>query len=130
MPTSLDFMNEDDKCLLVTNEFGRMVQILLGFCAMGILFVKRELESPKRSFKVRVGCTLQDTLSKLVQVWMYDVSKQGIGALMIHMLNILLSLFMTRRSKASEDEVSIHIRNSISFLQLPPDEYIHCPHAA
>ncbi|OQS03532.1 hypothetical protein THRCLA_04154 [Thraustotheca clavata] len=82
----------EDECLLLTDGFARFIQVLLGFCAMGVLYVKRELEYPKRPFNV----------------WMYDVSKQGIGALMIHMLNILLSIFLTRRSKVTEDECAIY----------------------
>ncbi|KDO35089.1 hypothetical protein SPRG_01154 [Saprolegnia parasitica CBS 223.65] len=87
-----DYMGDEDQCLLLTDGFARFIQVLLGFCAMGVLYVKRELEQPKRSFNV----------------WTYDVSKQGIGALMIHMLNILLSIFLTRRSDVSDDECAIY----------------------
>ncbi|OQR83541.1 hypothetical protein ACHHYP_14594 [Achlya hypogyna] len=93
----LGYIGDEDHCLLVTDGFARFIQVLLGFCAMGVLYVKRELELPKRPFNV----------------WTYDVSKQGIGALMIHMLNIILSIFLTRRSKATDDECAIYF---VAFL--------------
>ncbi|KAF0692567.1 Aste57867_16379 [Aphanomyces stellatus] len=90
-------MDEHDKCLLLTDGFARFIQLLLGVCAMGVLFVKREMETPKRKFNV----------------WVFDVSKQGLGALFVHIVNIFLSIIMTQRSKAEDDECAIYF---VTFL--------------
>ncbi|CAK4317813.1 unnamed protein product [Aphanomyces euteiches] len=91
------YMDEHDKCLLLTDGFSRCIQLLLGVCAIGVLFVKREMETPKRRFNV----------------WMFDVSKQGLGALFVHVVNIFLSILMTERSSADDDECAIYF---VTFL--------------
>ncbi|RHY60930.1 hypothetical protein DYB34_004787 [Aphanomyces astaci] len=39
-------------------------------------------------------------------VWTFDVSKQGLGALFVHVVNIFLSILLTQRSKAEDDQVN------------------------
>ncbi|KAF0746968.1 hypothetical protein AaE_007922 [Aphanomyces astaci] len=87
-----EYMDEHDKCLLLTDGFSRFIQMLLGVCAVGVLFVKREIEIPKRAFNV----------------WTFDVSKQGLGALFVHVVNIFLSILLTQRSKAEDDQCAVY----------------------
>ncbi|ETV90645.1 hypothetical protein H310_14603 [Aphanomyces invadans] len=97
MMDPFDYMDEHDKCLLLTDGFSRFIQMLLGVCAIGVLFIKREIEIPKREFNV----------------WTFDVSKQGLGALFVHIVNIFLSILLTQRSKADDDQCAVYF---VTFL--------------
>lgn len=52
-----------DRCELFTDGFSKLIQVVLGFVAIATLWIKRELEHPKRDF----------------EVWVLDVSKQAMG---------------------------------------------------
>ncbi|RHY75087.1 hypothetical protein DYB38_000332 [Aphanomyces astaci] len=53
-------------------------------------------------------------------VWTFDVSKQGLGALFVHVVNIFLSILLTQRSKAEDDQVNAlpHIPSRIFAVAL------------
>lgn len=55
------------------------LQSFLGCIAVGSLALKRKYERPRRPLKV----------------WVFDVSKQVIGALLLHFLNVLMSIFFS-----------------------------------
>ncbi len=73
-------------CQLIDDTFSILIQCLLGFFALLSLCVKRITEHPKRPIKVFV----------------YDVSKQVIGSLYAHGLNILVAINVTNHNKNSQ----------------------------
>jgi hypothetical protein len=66
-------------CRLLGDFVSILIQGLLGISALGSLAIKRILENPKREFRVFV----------------YDVSKQAIGQLYAHGLNLLIAIHLT-----------------------------------
>ncbi|KAG5438068.1 hypothetical protein PCANB_000415 [Pneumocystis canis] len=62
------------KCEIL-GPFSLLVQSILGTFVLFSLLIKRHWESPQRSFKI----------------WFFDVSKQLIGAGVIHVLNVIIS---------------------------------------
>lgn len=70
---------EDGKCELV-GTFSLVTQAFLGLLCLLSLIVKRMYEYPIR---------------RTWPVWMFDVSKQVIGAMGVHVFNILLSILKT-----------------------------------
>ncbi|RIA93548.1 Vaculolar membrane protein [Glomus cerebriforme] len=64
----------EQNCVLVDN-FAIFVQVLLGTIAFSTLIYKRHRERPQRQ----------------LQIWFYDVSKQLLGAGIVHGLNIVVS---------------------------------------
>lgn len=81
-----------DRCELFTDAFSKLIQLVLGFVAIGSLWIKRELEHPKRDFGV----------------WALDVSKQATGGFFIHVLNIILSVVFAMTSSAQADECGVY----------------------
>ncbi|CAG8604144.1 16122_t:CDS:2, partial [Acaulospora morrowiae] len=67
-------MEQQRNCVLV-DKFAIFIQILLGTIAFSTLIYKRHRERPQRP----------------LSIWAYDVSKQIIGAIIIHGLNIAAS---------------------------------------
>ncbi|CAG8482896.1 12835_t:CDS:2 [Funneliformis caledonium] len=65
---------QEQNCVLVDN-FAIFVQILLGTIAFSTLIYKRHRERPQRPLRI----------------WFYDVSKQLLGAAIVHGLNIIVS---------------------------------------
>lgn len=68
--------DEGGECKLL-GPFSVFVQVALGGLALLSLVFKRWRERPQRP----------------VKVWAFDVSKQVFGSVMLHMLNLLLSMF-------------------------------------
>lgn len=67
---------EHEKCHLLSSTFGWVLQVLLGaFCFVSL-----------------VGKRFTDKVRRPWMVWFFDTSKQGISALLIHFLNIVLSM--------------------------------------
>ncbi|ETW06287.1 hypothetical protein H310_02580 [Aphanomyces invadans] len=64
------------KCELLSGLQTYAVQMLLFVIALTSLWYKRHVERPKRS----------------VEIWMMDVSKQGLGAVVGHFTNILIAI--------------------------------------
>lgn len=71
--------DDDTKCELV-GTFSLLTQALLGLLCLLSLIVKRFYEYPLR---------------RSWQVWFFDVSKQVIGAMGVHVFNLLLSILKT-----------------------------------
>ena len=71
--------NGDDRevCLVYSQDdvFTSFVQVLLAALALSSLYIKRQQENPRRKFKT----------------WFLDVSKQGIGAVYAHILNMVIA---------------------------------------
>lgn len=63
-------------CQLLSSSFGWWLQVLLGAVCFVSLVAKRFTDKVRRPWKV----------------WFFDTSKQGISAVLIHFLNILLSM--------------------------------------
>ncbi|OWZ24032.1 hypothetical protein PHMEG_0001015 [Phytophthora megakarya] len=84
-----------DRCHLFTDVFSRVLQLSLAFIAIFMLYIKRKLEYPIRPIKV----------------WALDVSKQSLGALYIHCVNVILSIVMVTTSSEDYDECGIYFFN-------------------
>lgn len=69
---------DENKCEMF-GGLGILIQTLLGAAALCILILKRYLEKPRRPWKI----------------WWYDVSKQIIGALFMHLFNLILSVILS-----------------------------------
>ncbi|CAG8765975.1 4812_t:CDS:2 [Cetraspora pellucida] len=72
------------ECVLV-DKFAIIVQIILGAFAFSTLIYKRHRERPQRPLRI----------------WFYDVSKQMLGASMVHGLNIIVS-YISGSSEADD----------------------------
>lgn len=73
---ALSSSSDDGKCELV-GTFSLFTQACLGFLCLLSLITKRSFEYPER---------------RTWQVWFFDVSKQVIGAMGVHIFNLLLSI--------------------------------------
>ncbi|KAG5416953.1 hypothetical protein I9W82_004584 [Candida metapsilosis] len=71
--------DDDGKCELI-GTFSLLTQAFLGFICLSSLIVKRFYEHPIR---------------RTWPVWSFDVSKQLIGALGVHIFNVILSVLKT-----------------------------------
>ncbi|GLD94145.1 hypothetical protein PINS_up002756 [Pythium insidiosum] len=81
-----------DRCLLFTDTYGRLLQVVLAFTALAVLYVKRKLETPMRP----------------LQVWVLDVGKQCVGAFLLHCLSIVLSIVFVANAGHDDDECGIY----------------------
>ncbi|KAJ0401649.1 hypothetical protein P43SY_001281 [Pythium insidiosum] len=81
-----------DRCLLFTDSYGRLLQVVLAFTALAVLYVKRKLETPMRP----------------LQVWVLDVGKQCVGAFLLHCLSIILSIVFVASAGNNDDECGIY----------------------
>ena len=93
---------EEEVCKVydIEDAFTSFVQILLAVIALGSLYFKRHHEVPKRKF----------------MTWWLDVSKQGIGAVYAHVVNMYIAAIMstfTRGDYILKDQCAWY---SISFL--------------
>ena len=59
--------------------FGFLIQAILGAAAFSILIVKRYVEKPRRPWKI----------------WFYDVAKQIISSLALHLFNLIISAVLS-----------------------------------
>ena len=81
----------EGKCELL-GMFGFFIQFVLGIVCFSVLVIKRQLESPKRS----------------LIIWLLDVSKQGISALLLHFFNLFFSVVV---SSENEDQCVWYLNN-------------------
>mmetsp|Transcript_20006 Transcript_20006/g.29594 ORF Transcript_20006/g.29594 Transcript_20006/m.29594 type:complete len:224 (+) Transcript_20006:93-764(+) len=89
-------MSNDTQCHLLSGSFSIILQVFLGTTALCTLAYKRFLEKPRRP----------------VSIWMYDASKQGIGAGMGHILNMMLSIWYIQIEVISNgDECAMYFIN-------------------
>ena len=77
---------QKDKCELF-GFVGYIVQGILAIAALLTLIIKRCQEKPKRPWKV----------------WWFDVSKQVIAALVLHIVNLILSSWLTNEEDISDE---------------------------
>ncbi|CAI5720013.1 unnamed protein product [Peronospora effusa] len=85
------------QCHLFTDVFDRLVQLILAFIAVFVLYIKRKLELPIRPMKV----------------WVLDISKQSLGALYIHCISIILSIETVASTSTVYDECGIYFVNYV-----------------
>lgn len=71
--------------------FGLGVQVSLGIISFTILIIKRQLEWPKRSWRI----------------WSLDCSKQIISALLIHFINVFFAVVLSNKSNDTSDNACI-----------------------
>ncbi|KAI3480120.1 hypothetical protein L1887_57719 [Cichorium endivia] len=83
---------DGDKCKLM-GPFALFVQAIMGILVIGSLVYKRQREKPKRRWKI----------------WALDVSKQMLGQLFVHILNVVLSDFVA--SGGGENPCSLYFLN-------------------
>jgi hypothetical protein len=76
---------------------GSTLQVLLGIIAFNCLVLKRYWESPRRTWKI----------------WFYDSSKQGTAAVVVHIMNLILSNYMMKQSDHPGDECTWYFTNVI-----------------
>jgi len=94
--------SDHPQCKLMEGLFADVVQLLLGAVAVSILVCKRYRERPRRPWRI----------------WFMDVSKQGLGALFAHVLNIMISTLLSWNSTCS-DEVRVTIRARRAWCERP-----------
>ncbi|PWN35390.1 uncharacterized protein FA14DRAFT_115574, partial [Meira miltonrushii] len=75
--------------------FAIFVQLIMGVLVVGTLVLKRQREKPKRPWKI----------------WMLDISKQMLGQLFVHILNVLLSSLGSRASEGENNPCSLYFLN-------------------
>ena len=81
MPLFIRNLNEttsESKCEMF-GGFGFLIQAILGAAAFSILIVKRYVEKPRRPWKI----------------WFYDVAKQIISSLVLHLFNLIISAVLS-----------------------------------
>ncbi|SPO21498.1 related to Vacuolar membrane protein [Ustilago trichophora] len=83
---------DGDNCKLM-GPFALFVQAIMGILVIGSLVYKRQREKPKRKWKI----------------WALDVSKQLLGQLFVHILNVVLSDFVA--SGGGENPCSLYFLN-------------------
>lgn len=83
---------DSDNCKLL-GPFALFVQAMMGILVIGSLVYKRQREKPKRKWKI----------------WALDVSKQLLGQMFVHTLNVLLSNFVA--SGGGENPCSLYFLN-------------------
>ncbi|SPC60641.1 related to Vacuolar membrane protein [Ustilago sp. UG-2017b] len=83
---------DSDNCKLM-GPFALFVQAIMGILVITSLVYKRQREKPKRKWKI----------------WALDVSKQLLGQLFVHILNIILSDFVA--SGGGENPCSLYFLN-------------------
>ena len=77
------FLNEtsstnESKCEMF-GGFGFLIQAILGAAAFSVLILKRYIEKPRRPWKI----------------WFYDVAKQIISSLFLHLFNLIISAVLS-----------------------------------
>ena len=76
--TDTDTDSSSEKCEMF-GAFGVLIQTILGVLAFSILIVKRYVEKPRRPWKI----------------WFYDVAKQVISSMFLHLFNLVLSAILS-----------------------------------
>ena len=66
--------------------FGVLIQAILGAAAFSILIVKRYVEKPRRPWKI----------------WFYDVAKQIISSVVLHLFNLIISAILSSDEKDAD----------------------------
>jgi len=90
-----------DRCTLLGDSFGYMIQFLLGIMAFSTLIYKRHRERPMRPFGT----------------WSRDTSKQALGSFACHFVNILFADVLVS-GEAGGDACLYYLLNFLSDLIL------------
>jgi len=77
--------DNNSKCEMF-GGFGFLIQAILGAAAFSILIVKRYVEKPRRPWKI----------------WFYDVAKQIISSLVLHLFNLIISAILSSDEKDAD----------------------------
>jgi hypothetical protein len=93
--------NGNGDCKLV-GPFAIFVQGALGALALLVLVYKRWKERPQRP----------------VKIWAFDVSKQVTGSVLLHLLNLLMSIFSSGQAERSMKDGEKKAENPCSFYLL------------
>ena len=83
--TNLTGVEDNSKCEMF-GGFGVLIQAILGAAAFSILIVKRYVEKPRRAWKI----------------WFYDVAKQIISSLVLHLFNLIISAVLSSDEKDAD----------------------------
>lgn len=94
------------ECRLL-GPFALIIQIVLGGLALLSLVYKRWRERPQRPLKI----------------WFFDVSKQVVGAMLVHVANVFMSILTSGRVTVKLDPASVQ---TIQRL-MPRDEDVFIP---
>jgi hypothetical protein len=78
-------IESNSKCEMF-GGFGFLIQAILGAAAFSILIVKRYIEKPRRPWKI----------------WYYDVAKQIISSLVLHLFNLIISAILSSDEKDAD----------------------------
>lgn len=84
----------DRNCRLL-GPFALFVQAVMGVVVVGSLVLKRQREKPKRPWKI----------------WTLDISKQMLGQLFVHTLNVVLSSLGSIASEGENNPCSLYFLN-------------------
>jgi hypothetical protein len=90
-----DVPSTDDRNCRLLGPFALITQALMGVVVVGSLVLKRQRERPKRPWKI----------------WMLDISKQMLGQLFVHTLNVFLSWLGSRASAGEDNPCSLYFLN-------------------
>ena len=83
--TNLTGVEDNSKCEMF-GGFGVLIQAILGAAAFSILIVKRYVEKPRRAWKI----------------WFYDIAKQIISSLVLHLFNLIISAVLSSDEKDAD----------------------------
>ena len=83
--TNLTGVEDNSKCEMF-GGFGVLIQAILGAAAFSIWIVKRYVEKPRRAWKI----------------WFYDVAKQIISSLVLHLFNLIISAVLSGDEKDAD----------------------------
>ena len=95
-------------CTLLNGYFSAFIQVVLGVCAVSSLWVKRCLEQPKRDFVI----------------FRYDVSKQIIGSMYAHGLNMIIAISVSAHHSSSDECVWYFVNFLMDVLLGVPLNYV------
>ena len=92
---------DEGECELL-GSFAILIQGALGILALGSLVFKRWRERPQRP----------------VKIWAFDVSKQVVGSILLHLANLLMSMLSSGTLTVSSPSESASTANPCSFYLL------------
>lgn len=102
--------NDNGECRLL-GSFALFVQLALGGLALLSLVFKRWRERPQRPIKV----------------WWFDVSKQVVGSVLVHMVNVFMSMLTSGRFSIKLAPTSVAARMAVELVKRGGDGYTPNP---
>ncbi|ETV95750.1 hypothetical protein, variant 1 [Aphanomyces invadans] len=87
MATNVSIAAPAERCTLLNGTFNDLIQVMLGLIALSVLIFKRYHEHPRRPMKI----------------WIFDASKQLIGAGVAHAANLAIAIALTGLAKGRTD---------------------------